>query len=500
MTVTFNFVYRHRIRLLVLLAGLVTIDVVWVAGTYLVYPGYLDHGESIVAMTSWRLFQGFAIYPPFDGPDRTMNIYGPVASLMHAAVYALAGQGVASSKAAGLAATLLLPVVVFFTHKPRGFGAALAAAILAAGLILVGIPFTIWNRPDPMMMLLVAVAVWTMRAPGGSDDGNPGWGKDLVIALSGGLAVGLKVHAGLYFMPVVLVHCWGRGLRPFFFIAAVSAAVTFAPFLFEPFSLADYLSWFPLVGEKPFSFAVFIKVLRYGLFYLSPVLFFTAALQWANGAVSRVEWVYFLSFLACVAVVVVPASKPGAGWYYMAPFLAISVDMIVRYSSLVTRNKTFVRAGCAVLAAALLVISVPVQKRFFRALHWQTSEKITLDLNNIIGAYPTKSIQMGVGDSIPGYNTTFYRPLLVFAGHPFTLDVGVMIELSKMRVSLHKGTLRRLETCHTDVWLVPKGERPFALIGYYGNRVFDDTFRNTFMGNYEKQKRFTYFDAWVCKE
>ena len=214
MTVTFNFVYRHRIRLLVLLAGLVTIDVVWVAGTYLVYPGYLDHGESIVAMTSWRLFQGFAIYPPFDGPDRTMNIYGPVASLMHAAVYALAGQGVASSKAAGLAATLLLPGGVFFTHKPRGSGAALAAAILAAGLILVGIPFTIWNRPDPMMILLVAVAVWTMRAPGGSDDGSPGWGKDLVIALSGGLAVGLKVHAGLYFMPVVLVHCWGRGLRP----------------------------------------------------------------------------------------------------------------------------------------------------------------------------------------------------------------------------------------------------------------------------------------------
>jgi hypothetical protein len=48
--------------------------------------------------------------------------------------------------------------------------------------------------------------------------------------------------------------------------------------------------------------------------------------------------------------------------------------------------------------------------------------------------------------------------------------------------------------------LVPKGELPFALIGYYGNRVFDDTFRNTFLGNYEKRKRFTYFDAWVCKE
>jgi hypothetical protein len=47
---------------------------------------------------------------------------------------------------------------------------------------------------------------------------------------------------------------------------------------------------------------------------------------------------------------------------------------------------------------------------------------------------------------------------------------------------------------------VPKGERPFDLIGYYGNRVFDEAFRKTFLGNYEKQQSFTYFDAWVCKE
>ncbi len=499
MTVGFDVVRRYRVWVLGIILFLCFIDVAAIAISYLLYPGYLDHGESIVAMTSWRLFQGFPIYPPFDGPDRTMNIYGPVTSLIHAGVYALAGHGVASSKAAGFAATLLLPVVVFLTHKPRGFTIASGAAILAVGLILIGIPFTIWNRPDPMIMLLAAVAVWVMRTPGGGD-ANPGWGKDLLIALLGGLAVGLKIHAGLYFVPVVLAHCRGRGPRPFLVIAAVAAAATFAPFLFEPFSLADYFSWFPLVSDKPFSFAGFMKVLRYGFFYLSPALFFVAALRSANGAVNRADWVYFLSFLACVAVVFVPASKPGAGWYYMAPFLAVSVDMIVRYSSLVTRNKTFVGAGFAVLAVALLVISVPVQKRFFRALHWQAAEEITLDLNDIMGAYPAKSIQMGGGDSIPGYNTTFYRPLLVFAGNPYTLDVGVMIELSKMGVPLHEGTLRRLETCHTDIWLVPKGERPFDLIGYYGNRVFDETFREAFLGNYEKRKSFTYFDAWVCKE
>ncbi len=106
---------------------------------------------------------------------------------------------------------------------------------------------------------------------------------------------------------------------------------------------------------------------------------------------------------------------------------------------------------------------------------------------------------MGTGDTLDGYRNTLYKPLLVFAGHPYTLDVGVMIETSKLGIKLPKEAVTRLENCYTDIWLVPAGERPFEMIGYYGNPVFDPSFRAAFIGHYKKLKSFNYFDVWACK-
>ena len=90
MTVGFDFVCRYRLWVLGAIAVLCFIDVAAVAISYLVYPGYLDHGEPMVAMTSWRLLDGFPAYPAFDGPDLTSNIYGPITYLTHAVSLLLA--------------------------------------------------------------------------------------------------------------------------------------------------------------------------------------------------------------------------------------------------------------------------------------------------------------------------------------------------------------------------------------------------------------------------
>jgi hypothetical protein len=58
MTAAFDFVYRYRLWVLGAIAVLCFIDVAAIAISYLLYPGYMDHGESLIAMTSWRLFQG----------------------------------------------------------------------------------------------------------------------------------------------------------------------------------------------------------------------------------------------------------------------------------------------------------------------------------------------------------------------------------------------------------------------------------------------------------
>ena len=177
----FDFLCRHRPWLLGVVAVLCFADVAAVAISYLVYPGYLDHGEPSVAITSWRLLEGFPAYPAFDDPDRTTNIYGPFTLLIHAAMYFLAGPGIPVSNAAGLAAILMVPAIVFATHRRRGTGAAATVSILGAGFIVLGLPMTIWNRPDPFLALIVAFGVWAMNA---SREGEPEWGKSAIIAVT----------------------------------------------------------------------------------------------------------------------------------------------------------------------------------------------------------------------------------------------------------------------------------------------------------------------------
>lgn len=491
-----DFVCRYRLWVLGAVAVLCFIDVAAIAISYLVYPGYLDHGEPIVAMTSWRLLDGFPVYPAFDGPDLTSNIYGPITYLTHAVSFLLAGPGVASGKAAGIVAVTSIIAIVFFTQRRRGLPWALAAVILAAGFILLGLPTSIWNRPDPFLAFLVAVSVWAMN---GSEEGRPEWGKSVLIGLCGGLAAGFKLHAGVYFLPVVLLHCWGRGFKTFWLISAVGAVVLVAPFAFDPFSLANFASVFPLVAAKNSEILLATKVFRYLLFYLAPVLFFIAAIRWSDRPLEKAETAYFVAFILSVLIILVPATKPGAGWYYFFPFLAIGIDMIIRYSASVIRNRTVVLGGVGVLAAALLILSVPVQKRFQRALHWDEARRITAEIDEVMAAYPGATIQMGTGDSFVGYNKTLYKPLLAFAGHPYTLDVGIAMETSAGGIALSKGVRTRIEGCHTEIWLVPAGESPFEMTGYYGNPVFDDSFKATFRRRYEKRKSFTYFDVWACR-
>jgi hypothetical protein len=491
-----GFLCRYRLWLLGIVAVLCFADVAAIAISYLVYPGYLDHGEPVVAMISWRVLEGFPAYPPFDGPDQTTNIYGPVTYLVHALPYLLAGPGVASGKAAGLAAMASILFIVFGTHRRLGLSQALVATVLAAGFVLVAVPTSVWNRPDPFLALLVAVSVCLMRT---SAPGRPEWGRSLAIALCGGLAVGFKIHAGLYFVPVALYHCTGRGFKIFLFMSAVGAAAILAPFAAEQFSLSNYLAWFPLQLGKTADPALLKKVFRYSIFYAAPVLFFVAALKWAKGAIDWPEKVYFGSFVFCLALLVVPASKPGAGWHHFFPLLAICVDMVVRYAGALTGGKMIVQAAVAALAAALFIVSMPIQKRFARALHWQEARRITADLHAVMEAFPDKTIQMGTGETFAGYNRTLYKPLLAFAGHPYTLDVGVIIETSAIGVPLPEGTITRIKDCHTQIWLVPAGEAPFAMTGYYRNPVFDERFRAAFRANYEKRKEFRYFDAWACQ-
>ncbi|MBF0128548.1 MAG: hypothetical protein HQL33_01020 [Alphaproteobacteria bacterium] len=488
---TADFLHRHRVFLLGVAALACLIDVTSLVASYLAYPGYVDHGEPSIVTAAWRLLAGHPVYHPFADAERVTNVYGPYAYSVHALMFAVLGPSIASGKAAAAAVGIAFPLLVFWSQRRHGTAAALLGLILASGFMLKAVPASLWNRPDIFLATLVAMAVWAMNGKG-SDRA-----RDLAIAVCAGVAVSMKIHAGVYFIPVVLCRVSGRGLRPFIEIGGVAAVVAFAPFLLPVFPLPSYLEWFAHVAGKPTAASAAGRFLYHGLFQIAPALLpfldgkFRARLRpWP-------ERLYFWSYFGGIVLLIPLAAKPGAGPYYLFPFTAITIDLLLRHAA-TTLHPRLVQAGAFVLALIVVLPSIPIQKRFQRSLNWDEARRIVADLRGVLERHPGRSIEMGVGTTINGYRLTYGKVLLVFAGHPYHLDSATVGELRGMGIGMAPGTVRRIASCADDLWLVPKGESPFRMHSFYGGQAFDEGFRQAFEATHDRQGSSEFFDFWGC--
>ena len=495
LTAVASFLNRHHKPLLGIIAGLFFLEVVGVTGTYLIYPGYLDHGEPSVTLISWRLLHGLPVFLDFDNPALISNIYGPLIYVVHAMSFWLLGPTVLAGKAASLLAATLIPVFVFLSQRQRGFPQAVTGAILACGLVLFHIPFSIWNRPDSYLTLLVVIAVWVAN---NADPERPEWAKSVLIAVVAGMAVGMKIHAGAYFAPVVLFHCLNenRGVKTFAIMAVVGLVVVFLPFAFSAFSLSVFVDWITLIAGKDSSSVFGSKFIRYMILYSAPLWFFLASRLWSAKRLPARENVYFWVFVVSFVAVLFPATKEGAGTHYFFPFLAVVIDLVLRHAGRVRKAGVWGLAG--VLAVAILIVGIPVQKRFFRSLHWQDVAEIQMEIRTIMADFKGRSIEMGIGHNVAVYPRTLSRTLLVFAGHPYSFDAAPAMEMIRWNVPLPEGALSELRASKTDLWVIPKGEQPFMMTGYYGTPTVPPVFSETFRLRYSKAKTYKYFEVWAC--
>lgn len=480
-------------------AVLLFLDVVWVAATYLIYPGYLDHGEPSVTLLSWRLLEGFPVFLDFDDSALISNVYGPMTYVVHAVSFWLFEPSIIAGKTASFVAATLIPIFVFLSQRHRGNSQAAIGAILACGLVLFHVPFSIWNRPDSFMALLVVIAVWAANA---SDPGRSEWSKSVIIALAAGLAVGMKLHAGAYFAPVVLFHCASenRGFKTFVAMAAIGLAMVLLPFAFSVFSFSAFVDWIVLHAHKDSSSVFGSKFVRYGFLYFTPVLFYLAALRWSGNSHSLAEKVYFGVFVVSLVAILFPATKVGAGTHYFYPFLVIIIDQVLRQAGRVEVHKAWIWGLVGGLAMAVLIVGIPVQKRFYRALHWKDIEEIQSEIRTIMKENQGRTIEIGFGKNLATYPRTLSRTLLVFAGHPYSIDSAPAMETNKWNIPLPEETLSMLRHCKTDLWLIPVGEQPFTMIGYYGELALAPVFADAFNAGYGRVKSYKYFDIWACKK
>jgi hypothetical protein len=213
--------------------------------------------------------------------------------------------------------------------------------------------------------------------------------------------------------------------------------------------------------------------------------------------------VYLGTYLAALVLVLFPATKVGAGDQYYMPFMPLVLDLSLRVLALGGRAA---RQRLAVILVVLTAAGASYQpeRRFFKKQEWQLSAKVVDEIEQIMKDHPGKRIQMGVG-RVPtergdqlSFHFYVWHNLLVFAGNPYTIETSIMFELTKLGVPFPPAALDRFKTCDTQIWLVPKGGRPFFIQGYYLEPVFPKELVDGFKDNHHLIESRDIFDLWEC--
>ena len=446
---------------------------------YLRLGAYLDHIEGSVVASGWEyVSNGAPLYQFQGGVPRFATYYGPLAYLIEDLAPLLLQPGIAVSKFASLfalLATVAIMVKHFFTRGERD-SALNGLFYLLAGFLLF-VPVSFWVRPDPFETLLVATGVALAAMP-------------IALGICIGLAVNFKIHAFVYFFPILVETLAARQWRGLLMIAAV-AAVTFAlPFLAPGISLHDYLAGLlaQIGGQHP-SRAEIASVLVPALLLALPVLYPLLAQRQAQP-----NRLYALAALAAMAFLFYPAAIPGAGPYHFLPLVPVLADALVRLR---------LRAWAAGIATLPLLFSgviaaQSVSHTITERRDWGT---IAADALALAQRAPTQAVQIGYGDSRKSYDIAeLGRAVLTLNGFPAQIDAQVLTELGPIGIDGSRRWVPSLARCDTRRWLLPKGEEPFALTNFlYGlGPIFDADFRREFLDRYRLIASDRYFDVWDC--
>ncbi len=475
--------------------------VLFVLVSYGALDGYLDHMESIVAAHAWLFLEGRPLYPEADAPIHFLTTFGPLVYLTNAATLGALGGTIAASKIAGLtAAAVGMGLYSAFAFRAHRRALAAIGVVAFGAIIAMGAPATFWDRGDSMLLPLAVAGLWAIR---------PGTGRGAAVALGVvmGLAVNLKVHAFVYFLPLLAAHViatarWRESSVRTAIVGACALAAFLAPFALPGVSLVDYASHLAhLVSASGAeqSLTLFRKVARFSLVYTSPAV--PLALLWARGGrPAGQDLAAFAMLVICLILLLYPATKPGAGSHHLLPLAPISIHLFLRFTADSALSARQGVALAALLAIALVAIAVPRQRQLYRQFHGIEARAAGDEVRRLIADPATGSLAMGYGEYLETYPVTFYRPLPIFAGHPPAFEAMTIMELRNLGLGIPDGIVGDIRACRPGAWLVPRGERPFAMPSYHpGKPLFGDDIRTAFHAAYIKARTFEYFDLWTCK-
>lgn len=493
----------------------VTVLVVYTAalGCSLYLPMVIDFIEASVASLSFIALHGRPVYTQLQDVHRTSLLYGPLCYLPYSAALAIFGPGIASLKGAVLFFNLALFAVLWFAfRRVAGRTETLVALAFIAGaqMMLQMTPFLI--RGDAALAL--AVACGFLAA--GSRRTALAVG---LFALSCAYAIDIKFTAVFYFLLPFYLLWRNRGSRPALITATLVPGLVLLPFALPSISLINYLAWLHEAAHHPLSLKMFaMNVVAASIMLGAPLLVFAryySTDREAAMADARQHILPAALFLLSIAGSLLTGSKLGAGRPHLNPTFIVAAyvaAVLWKKCNAPPPNKEILTFA-AVTYTLLLVIPAAAQLRDMWdicVLRRGFAQSASADIDGILRSHPGQRIEMGYDqaqDGTPVDGLTSLSPQLVFAGEPETINVGAMFDMGLSGLPIPPSTVKYIQTCQTQVWLIPRGNAPFTTLNLYAQEaprrfadphLFSPEFRNAFYATYRKTASSRYYDLWTC--
>ena len=473
-----------------------------VGAWYLGTQGFAGEVEPLVSSLSWLWQDGVPLYHQLDAPSQYSVLYGPSVFLTNGLFLRILGPSLMSAKLASLLAALASLLLIHASVARRSGSPTGAAAVTLAILLYWAHGFGIYLvRPDSLLVFAAAMGMYIALRAG------PGLGV-LGLAVLMGFAVNLKVHGFLYFLPALVQAARRWGPRRVVLAAGMACPLVLLPFLLVPaVSLGNYLVWLREATHHGLVTTDLPLTLRYAFLMLLPWI---ALVAWSPRPLELWlrERASILSLLAALLPTLVVAAKPGAGPVHLMPLVP---PMVILAANAWRRERELnrrpgmagaPRTGSVAVAAVLTLIlaGTVTGYRSTRLVAWELGNATDLaeEVRGVMDRYDGLTIAMACGGENAAFRETWIRPLLAFADQPVLIDPISVMDRCLAGRPLSRRTYEALQSGRVQLWLVPRGQEPFAKANWYPphEEIFPASFRNTFRANYRLADNTEHFDLW----
>ena len=475
-----------------------------VAATYLVYPSYLDVVEPATAAVSWLSWHGSAVYPPIASGNFYAPVYGPILYQGTGLFLVALWPSIAISKIPGLVAFVAAQVLSYVLLRRSG-GRPLEALTIAAAQCLVQAGFdnqayTFGVRADPWLFLFAAASTLVATS-------TPSVAKALILGCLAGTAVNLKADAVLYIAPVtVFFLCRTASFAERSKLAALglgTAMLAFAaPFVAGNVSILDYLTVLEDSSQRTLSrWLAEQGIVMIALELGPPLLIYLVC----RPALPRGFVPFAIATVACMSVVIVPASADGAGPHHFLPFLpSLSWAFLVLFRASLPNmdGKVGDRRDSAVLGLTIsLVVGYgPIVVQSWESVlrnyaNFPVARMAADEIVGVLDRFPNENIGISPG-LYSNYDVSGMRVIPVFLGRALLVDP---VTWTGYQYNNESQELFRkmLSECRAGIWLLAHGSQ-FGMDALVRQTIFSQAVVDEFRRDYALLSAGHVYDVWRC--